>query len=463
MTKSLYHPMEIEETGRRFMSREDCDKFFREVDSLVRGGGTTKITVDSNWNANVRWARNHITTSGDTRDTEIEVTRNIRGARWWSKSNSTDSKIVERCIRRAEKHLLLQNESLYKAPSRPYSELPHSNPKIWFDSVYSMDDSIRSRHSENAITLTEESGLVSAGYLAVKATGAAVRTTNNIFRYYPYTLAQFSITVRDTKTYASGWAGVDFNDWERINYEELTHRALEKCIQSRNPVAIEPGRYETILEAQAVSDLFSPILDSFMGRVPAEQGAGPFAAGNGNSKIGLQVIDSRITVSADPMDPDCGFVPFDWNGEPYIPVKWIENGVLRELEYNRHYGITRLTEDYALPNSKAYRMSGGDLSVEEMVSRVKRGILVTRLNGVMVVDQRSLLSTGNTRDGLWLIEDGVISKAVRNFRFTDSPLFAFNNVSMLGIPQRVFRPSAPAVVPPVTVRDFSFTSLMDAI
>jgi predicted Zn-dependent protease len=98
-----------------------------------------------------------------------------------------------------------------------------------------------------------------------------------------------------------------------------------------------------------------------------------------------------------------------------------------------------------------------------MIQTTKRGLLVTRFSGVQQLDARSVLCAGYTRDGLWLIENGKISKAVKNFRFTESPLFVFNQVEQLGVPQRIFHPEAPIVVPPAKVRDFSFTSLADAV
>jgi predicted Zn-dependent protease len=297
------------------------------------------------------------------------------------------------------------------------------------------------------------------------AQGAAVLDTSQLFRYYPITQCQYSITVRDPASAGSGWAGVDFNDWQRIDANQRTAIAIDKCQRSRNPVAVEPGRYTAVLEPQAVCDLFSPILDRAMDRQMAEMGMGPFAAGGGNSKIGQRVLDDRMTVSADPMDPDCGFIPFDWNGEPYQHVNWIENGVLKDLSYNRAYGVTALNKDAALSNSRAYRLSmtGATATVDEMVEGVERGLLVTRFNNVRLVDFQSMLLSGTTRDGIWLIEKGKISKAVKNFRFTESPLFAFNNIQQSGIPQRVFRPDAPAVVPAITVRDFSFTALADVV
>src|SRR5207253_375793 len=121
----------------------------------------------------------------------------------------------------------------------------------------------------------------------------------------------------------------------------------DKCQRSRNPVAVEPGRYTAILEPQAVCDLVAPLVDLVLGRSFAEGGYGPFADPKrpGYSRIGQQVIDARLTLSADPMDPECGFVPFDGAGEPFQAVQWIERGVLRQLFYDRYYGLRQLDVD----------------------------------------------------------------------------------------------------------------------
>jgi predicted Zn-dependent protease len=108
-------------------------------------------------------------------------------------------------------------------------------------------------------------------------------------------------------------------------------------------------------------------------------------------------------------------------------------------------------------------MSGGTTTMDEMIATTKRGLLVTRFSNMDTVDFGSALYSGYTRDGLWLIENGKISKPVKNFRFTESPFFVFNQVEQVGEPVRVFRPHAPAIVPPIKVRDFSFTSLADAV
>jgi predicted Zn-dependent protease len=97
-----------------------------------------------------------------------------------------------------------------------------------------------------------------------------------------------------------------------------------------------------------------------------------------------------------------------------------------------------------------------------MIENTERGLLVTRLTNVRLVDYDSLLCTGTTSDGLWLIERGKITQAVKNFRFRESPLFAFNSLDALGVPVRALGPM-PTIVPPAKVRDFSMTSLADAV
>lgn len=196
--------------------------------------------------------------------------------------------------------------------------------------------------------------------------------------------------------------------------------------------------------------------------------------------LGERVVDERITISADPMDPELGFPPFgiettyghgDMLSLPvYRKVTWIDKGVLTNLAYQRDHAIGT-GRTLGLPNSGAFRMSGGETSVEEMIATTKRGILVTRFDRPTLLDFRSLLYRGYTRDGLWLIENGKISKAIKNLAFTESPLFALNNIEQLGVPQRVFHAGPPfpwavpqpRVVPPLKIRDFSFTALTDAV
>ena len=113
-------------------------------------------------------------------------------------------------------------------------------------------------------------------------------------------------------------------------------------------------------------------------------------------------------------------------------------------------------------------MSGGTATTDEMIASTRRGLLVTRFWYIRPVDARTILYTGLTRDGTFLIENGKITRAVKNLRFNESPIFMLNNIDAMGAPVRVSGsesggPGTAIVVPPIKVREFTFTSMSDAI
>ena len=111
------------------------------------------------------------------------------------------------------------------------------------------------------------------------------------------------------------------------------------------------------------------------------------------------------------------------------------------------------------------KMAGGDASIESMIGATERGILVTRLWYLREVDPRTILYTGLTRDGTFLIEEGRIARSISNLRFNESPLFMLNNLEMLGASERIAGTEAGGAVamPAMKVRDFNFTSLSEAV
>jgi len=286
------------------------------------------------------------------------------------------------------------------------------------------------------------------------------------------------LTVRNRAGNASGWAGASSYDWNALATGELAARALEKCRSSADPVAIEPGRYTVILEPQAVHDLIQPMFRPMEQREHNEAFPSyPFhlgmdeALGIGRTKLGRPIMDRRLSITHDPADPLQGVLPFNGRGDPYRPITLVENGVITALAFDRYYAAGRLNEQQPLPFAGAYRMTGGDTSVEEMIRSTRRGLLVTRLSNVRILDLSSMLCAGHTRDGLWLIENGRISRPVRNFRFVESSLVALNSIEQIGPAVPVFHPARDpahaalhsAIVPALKVRDFSFTSSVDAI
>jgi len=458
--RSLYHTDPVERHAQ-ILTREESRALFDRVVAMTGGKGDTKVAVSSVWRGNLRWALNEVTTSGDTFDHNIMIIRRIRGAESPSVvTNRLDDASLRRALDVVEYRTRFVDENLDAA--QLVGPQSYANPPIFAESTIDLVSADRSRIGRQLTQGVADAGLIAAGYIAVQTESLAVYDTDGLDAYAKATNAQYSVTVRDRKGSASGWAGKDHTSWTNIDAAAITATAQRKCVTSANAVAVEPGRYVAILEPQAVHDLMQFAI-GMLDRPIAETTPGPYHLSPDQSKIGLRLLDPRVNITADCMDPDCSFMPFDYDGEPYRPATWFDRGVLHELPYDRRYGVPQMGDTGAFPRPGGYRMTGGTATVDEMIASTKRGVLVTRLSGMRMVDPNSITVTGVTRDGLWLVENGKISKAIKNFRFNESPLFTFNAIEMLGAPIRVFSPRGPAVVPPVKVREFNFVGLADAV
>ncbi|HEY9426557.1 MAG TPA: metallopeptidase TldD-related protein [Gemmatimonadaceae bacterium] len=469
--------------SHRILSREECDAIAKRVFSFAQGGGETRVKISSWWQGELRWARNRVSLAGDRRDIKVSITRGqpFSGQLGTASTNQLDGVSLESAVRAAERSRALAD---YNPPPPPFAPPfpPPKRPasKIWSDATYGLTTEARGEVVRGILAPAEARGMLSAGYIEVRAaTFAELSSAAQAGEaaewetpYIAWTQAQCSMAVRDPLGTGSGWAGISSFDWGKIDPEVLAARALEKCVASRNPVGLEPGRYTVVLEPQAVADIVAAIPGT-IGRRSNESGIGPFALAMDDAlhlwrtKLGLKVVDERVTISHDYADPGIGIVP-PIDAMP-DPIAWIDHGVLKAMPYDRSYALRSLNEPMGVRSATGYRMSGGETTVEEMIRMTKRGLLVTRFSNVELLDARSLLLGGLTRDGLWLIESGKITKPVKNFRFTESPLFVLNSLDELGPPMKVFHATSsggalsPVVVPPLKARDFSFTSLVDAV
>jgi predicted Zn-dependent protease len=268
--------------------------------------------------------------------------------------------------------------------------------------------------------------------------------------------------VRTADGTGSGWAGADHPDWSQINFRAVAETAIRKARLSRNPRPIEPGRYTVILEPQAVGDLVQRVTGALNART-ADEGRSAFSKRGGGSRVGERIVDARLSLLSDPGDPQLLSAVFDDQGLPLARQVWIENGVLKTLAYSRFWARKQGRQPTGMVG--ALKLTGGDATVDDMIRSTERGILVTRFWYIRPVDPRTLLLTGLTRDGTFLVENGRISKAVQNLRFNESPLFMLDRVEMAGRPVRVAGTESRGdlVVPALKVRDFHFTSVSEAV
>ena len=442
------------------LSREEAQQLVERITKMSKADGID-VQIGGGYNANVRFADNQMSTAGGITDFGIAVQSYFGNRHAVVTTNETTDEALRTAVEKSEKLARL-------APEDPES-MPQLGPQqyqtveAYFASVADMDPAERARIALTALDPARKAGdLTAAGFLATSIGSSALGNGKGLFAYHRSTNANYTLTVRTKDGTGSGWAGAEHNDARKVDFEGVSNRAIEKARLSRNPVAIEPGRYTVIMEPQAVGDLCQ-LIGNYVNARATDEGRSPFVKQGGGSKIGEKILDSRLTIYADPSDPMVLAQPFDGEGLPLGKQVFVENGVLKTLYYSRFWAQKKGVPPTGGPSS--FIMSGGDSSIEQMIQSTERGILVTRLWYLREVDPRTILYTGLTRDGTFLIENGKISKAVKNFRFNDSPLFLLNNVEALGRPVRLAgtEQGGAVVVPAVKAKDFNFTSLSDAV
>jgi predicted Zn-dependent protease len=361
----------------------------------------------------------------------------------------------------------LHNRGPAPEPRDPLRPPGPVNPALWSDSSLALlDPEGRLAAVDASLSAIRRAGLSGAGSTRGQPTTIGVLNKAGHYEFGRQSTCAFSLTVRTADDTGSGWTVWEGEDWSRCDVSAMTERAIDLAQRSKNPVAVEPGRYTVIMAPDAVGAVVGLIATAFNRHVldgyVTDRGGYPFSKAGGGNKIGMQVFDERVSLSADPMDPDGGFLPFTFNSAhllQYVPVTWVEHGILKTLSYSTRAEASQHGVD-SVENSGGLRMAGGPTSIEEMIASTTRGIYVTRLSDVDAVAAKTLYLTGVTRDGTFLIEHGKITKPIKNMRFEDSPMFFLNNLEAIGPARRVERGN---VMPPIKVRDFAFTSLTDSI
>ena len=216
-----------------------------------------------------------------------------------------------------------------------------------------------------------------------------------------------------------------------INAEELTRIASDKALRSRSARALEPGRYTVILEPRANARFLSLMTGLFNAQAAESAFGRNYFTGKepGTTKVGEKVFSELLTLKSDVGNPTLRQSPIGPDGMAAKPVTWVEKGVLRNLAYNRQYARRQKKEPTPATFNSSLVMEGTNMSIDEMVKSTRRGLLVTFFWYIRGVDNQTLLNTGMTRDGLFLIENGQIAGPVQNFRWNMSPIVGYNNIT----------------------------------
>jgi predicted Zn-dependent protease len=285
-----------------------------------------------------------------------------------------------------------------------------------------------------------------------------------------------SVEINAKREGASAWAGVGTPDFVDVPTDQLLLELSTRLGWSKRTVSLPVGRYPTLMPPSTVADMMIYLVWMMDGRA-AQEGRTAFSAPGGGTRVGERLTQSPVTLYSDPSAEPLQCRPFVAtssssetvsvfdNGIDINRVDWIRDGVINALAYPRA-AAAEFGEPLAVAADNLL-MTGGDASLDEIIARTERALLLTTLWYIRTVDPTMLLLTGLTRDGVYLIEDGKVSAAVNNFRFNESPLDLLQRVTEVGateitLPREWGDWATRAAMPPLMIPDFYMSSVSQA-
>ena len=423
------------------------------------GADETEVHVDEVASALTRFANNAI----HQNVAEHGLTVSVRTVADGRTARATTNRIEEDSLRAAIEgslslaHSQPKNPRLLPMPGK--QRYRAVNRFIKTTAAFSAEE--RARAVRRACDLAVKKGQVAAGIYSNSQSQSALGNSRGLFASYRETHAEFSITMQQDP--AASWAKANFADVRAFDPQKLAARASEKAHLAAGARELAPGRYTVILEPSAVLDLVGFLFYDFSATALEDKRSCLL------DRMGKPLFGPNISIADDVYHPLQQGVPFDGEGIPRERVVLVDRGIPHNLVYSRAAAKAACQQPtghgFALPNEYGEApmnlvFAGGDSSIEKMVASTERGLLVTRLWYIREVDPYEKVMTGMTRDGLFLVENGRVTGAVRNFRFNQSLIEMLRNVEQLGPAVRATGEEAfEMVVPAMKVRDFHFSEV----
>jgi predicted Zn-dependent protease len=434
------------------------------VDTVLRlakstGAEETEVHVDEVADALTRFANNAI----HQNVAEHGLTVSIRTVADGRTARATTNRVDEDSLRAAIEASLSLSHSRPKDPrllAMPGKQrYRRVNRFIKQTAALSAED--RALAVRRACDLAVKKGQVAAGIYSNGQSQSALGNSRGLFVAYLETHSEFSITVQENS--AASWAKANSVDVRAFDPQKLATRACEQAHLAVNARELAPGRYTVILEPAAVLDLVGFLFYDFSATALEDKRSCLI------ERMGKQLFGKNITITDDVYHPLQQGAPFDGEGMPRQRVLLVDCGIPKNLVYSRAAAKAAHKQPtghgFALPNEYGEApmnlvFGGGDSSIGKMVASTERGLLVTRLWYIREVDPYEKVMTGMTRDGLFLVENGRVTGAARNFRFNQSLIEMLKNVELLGPAVRATGEEAfEMVVPAMKVRDFHFSEV----
>ncbi len=444
-------------------TKDDAKKLTDRILSFSKAESAF-VSINLTDRANLRFARNTATTSGAATQIQIAITASFGKRSTTVTVAQLDDESLRRACARAEDVAKVSPENPEAMPVLgPQTYTP---TKPYFDDAAQASPEWRAAAAETAIALSKKKDVVSAGFVETQAVTQAVASSKGLFAYDRYSAADFNLTSRTPDGSGSGWASKSFNELRLLDPAKLATVAIDKAVLAKSPAAIEPGKYTVVLEPAAVADLLAFMIFAGNAR-QSDEGRSFYSKKGGGNRIGEQIVGDKVTIYSDPAHPLAPTVAFDGGGLPVTRNTWVEQGVLKDLFYSRFWAEKMGKKPTGGPTNVI--MDGGNASMNDLISGVDRGVLVTRFWYIRPLDPQTILYTGLTRDGLFLIEKGKVTRAVKNMRWNESPIVAFNNLDTMTPAERVVSGEGiggaglSIVCPAARIREFTFSSSSDAV
>jgi predicted Zn-dependent protease len=382
-----------------------------------------KVDVRRHAGANVRFARNEATTSGESDEVTVSIRIALGQRQATTSINQTDDKSIDALATRALAMAKLSPEDPEKMPllgPQTYASVPSA----YDDALSAMSPSDRAAIAGRAIARGDEAKVQIAGFFERSVLEHAMHTSTGLVCGHRATSAAYTVTARTPDGTGSGWGGREAHRAADLGDEGLARTAIDKAVRSASAQPLPPGKYTVILEPQAVYEL----LDFMVGQMDqrsVDEGRSFFSG-----KVGQKLFADFVSLRSDPADPLTPGSPYDPEGMPVAAHPWITGGTVEKLTVSRYWAKKKGIDPTGRPS--VYRLSGGQAeSIDELVRGTKRGLIVTRFWYNRMLEPQTVMVTGLTRDGVFLVEDGKVTAPVSNFRYNESPITMLKNVDAM--------------------------------
>ena len=451
------------------------------------------VIADEMSSANLRWAANSLTTNGVSRSrqlTVIAISHNGAGAQVGVVSRAgvrTDevAVVVAAAEQAAAQNSPAEDAQPLLGPADPDAFGRQGSPAhgpSWDDPAGDTGIGVFASFSPalgEAFQAASAAGRRLYGFAEHTLTSTFLGTSTGLRLRHDQPTGKVDINAKTAQPGGSAWAGHATRDFTDIDVAAITADLGRRLDWTRRQVDLPAGRYQTLLAPSAMADLFVYLYWS-AGAKDALDGRTVFSKPGGGTRIGERLASLPVTLRSDPGDAGLRCTPFVVartsrreasvfdNGLAISPVTWIDEGVLSALAQTRW--TAGLSGQPPTPETDNLILEGagaGGASLDDLIAGTRRGLLVTCLWYVREVDPQTLLLTGLTRDGVYLVEDGEVTGAVNNFRFNESPVGLLGRLAEVGatvpaLPREWGEYFTRSAMPPARFEDFNMSSVSQA-